>query len=335
MALESTKNLMDPREEDNDQELEIGLRPQSWDDFIGQDKVKKNLLVYSRAAKKRDESLDHVLIYGPPGLGKTTLAGVLAKELGVDCRISSGPALARTGDLASILTNLKRGDIFFIDEIHRLSKIVEEVLYSAMEDFAIDIVLGKGPAAKTVRLNLEPFTLIGATTKAGSISAPLRDRFGVVERLNFYNQSDILKILKNAAEKMEIEYDDQALKLIAKASRGTPRVANRLLKRVRDFACVNEQSLTVELVNSSLLSLGIDHNGLNSFDRALLAIMINKFKGGPVGLDTLAAALSEDRETIEDYTEPYLLRLGLIEKTNRGRKATDQARAWAHEDGWQ
>lgn len=334
MALESTKNLMDPREELKEEEFEVGLRPQTWDDFIGQEKVKQNLQVYSQAAKKRSESLDHVLIYGPPGLGKTTLAGVLAKELGVNCRISSGPALARTGDLASILTNLKSGDIFFIDEIHRLSKIVEEVLYSAMEDFVIDIVLGKGPAAKTVRLNLEPFTLIGATTKAGSISAPLRDRFGVVERLNFYNQSDVKKILINTAKQLDVEYEDRALAMIAKASRGTPRVANRLLKRVRDFACVNNQSMTVDLVKSSLQSLGVDQNGLNNFDRTMLKLMMEKFNGGPVGLDTLAAALSEDRETIEDYTEPYLLRLGLIEKTNRGRKTTDQARAWALEGSW-
>lgn len=322
MSIESSKKLLDPKVKQED-EFEVGLRPKNFANYIGQNKVKDNLLVYVQAAKKRDEVLDHVLIYGPPGLGKTTLAGVLASELKADFRITSGPALARTGDLASILTNLKKGDFLFIDEIHRLSKVVEEVLYSAMEDFAVDILIGKGPAARTVRLNLEPFTLVGATTKIGSISSPMRDRFGVIERLDFYDIKEIEEILKNSAEKLKVNYDKKALRMVAKSARGTPRVANRLLKRLRDFAQVKGVGVIDEVVaREGMEALGIDEYGLDSFDRYLLEVLIKQFSGGPVGLDTLAAATSEDKETIEEVCETYMLRLGLIEKTNRGRKAT-------------
>lgn len=308
-------------------ELELSLRPTSFSEYIGQGEVKKNMMVYVEAAKKRSEPLDHVLIYGPPGLGKTTLAGVLAKEMGVNFKITAGPALTRTGDLASILTNLKKNDFLFIDEIHRLAKNVEEVLYTAMEDYAVDIVIGKGPAAKTVRLNLEPFTLVGATTKIGSLSGPLRDRFGVVERLDFYDEDDIECILHKSAEKLGVKYEKSVLKKISKCCRGTPRVANRVLKRLRDFAEVKSNGLLDEkIVANGLKSLGIDQMGLNVYDRFLLKSMIEKFGGGPVGLDTLAATTSEDRETIEEVSEPYLLRLGLIEKTHRGRKVTEKGR---------
>lgn len=327
--IESVKKneLLDPDFQEEETELEMSLRPVSFVDYIGQNEVKKNMMVYVEAAKKRNEPLDHVLIYGPPGLGKTTLAGVLAREMEVNFKITAGPALARTGDLASILTNLKANDFLFIDEIHRLSKNVEEVLYTAMEDFAVDIVIGKGPAAKTVRLNLEPFTLVGATTKIGSLSGPLRDRFGVVERLDFYENADIEDILRRSADKLNVKYEKDVLEKIAKCCRGTPRVANRILKRLRDFAQVKGTGvLTNNVVAVGLKSLGVDELGLNVYDRFLLSCMIEKFGGGPVGLDTLAATTSEDRETIESVSEPYLLRLGLIEKTHRGRKVTEQGR---------
>ncbi len=327
--IESAKKneLLDPDFQEEETELEIGLRPVSFAEYIGQNEVKKNMMIYVEAAKNRCEPLDHVLIYGPPGLGKTTLAGVLAKEMEVNFKITAGPALARTGDLASILTNLKANDFLFIDEIHRLSKNVEEVLYTAMEDFAVDIVIGKGPAAKTVRLNLEPFTLVGATTKIGSLSGPLRDRFGVVERLDFYENADIEDILRKSADKLNVKYEKDVLEKIAKCCRGTPRVANRILKRLRDFAQVKGTGvLTNDVVVIGLKSLGVDELGLNVYDRFLLSCMIEKFGGGPVGLDTLAATTSEDRETIESVSEPYLLRLGLIEKTHRGRKVTEQGR---------
>ncbi len=324
---EKSEKILDPEAQVEELEIEYGLRPKTFDEYIGQSEIKKNMVVYVEAAKNRKEPLDHVLVYGPPGLGKTTLAGVLATEMGANFKISSGPALARTGDLASILTNLKFGDFLFIDEIHRLSKNVEEVLYTAMEDFAVDIVLGKGPSAKTMRLNLEPFTLVGATTKIGNLSGPLRDRFGVIERLDFYNEKDIVDILKKTTEKLDVECKNDLLKKIAKSCRGTPRVANRLLKRLRDFAEVKgEGVLDEKIVEIGLKSLGVDELGLDVFDRFLLISMIDKFGGGPVGLDTLAATTSEDRDTIEEVSEPYLLRLGLIEKTHRGRKVTQKAR---------
>lgn len=331
MAIESTKKVLDPNQNQED-DFELGLRPKNFTNYIGQKRVKDNLRVFVQAARKREGVLDHVLIYGPPGLGKTTLAGVLAVEMGGNFRITSGPAIARTGELASILTNLKDGDVLFIDEIHRLSKVVEEVLYAAMEDFAVDILIGKGPAAKTVRLNLEKFTLVGATTKIGSVSSPLRDRFGVVERLAFYSQEELREILINSASILNIKYDLDSLDLIACASRGTPRVANRLLKRLWDFAVVKGGGLmSIDVAREGLRALGVDDLGLDNFDRMLLSVIKDKYAGGPVGLDTLAASTSEDRQTIEEVSEPYLLRLGLIEKTHRGRMITKKGGSYVEQ----
>lgn len=303
---------------------QYSLRPRRLSEYIGQDKAKQNLSVFVKAALTRREALDHVLLYGPPGLGKTTLAGIIANELGVNFKQTSGPAIERAGDLAAILTNLQPRDVLFIDEIHRLSRQIEEILYSAMEDFALDIIIGKGAGARSIRLDIAPFTLIGATTKAGSLSPPLRDRFGVISRLEYYSTDALIEIITRAAEILNIPIEANGAAEIARRSRGTPRIANRLLKRVRDFAQVeNSATITDEIADKALLALEVDRVGLDHTDRRLLDAMINKFGGRPVGLDTLAASISETRETIEDIYEPYLLQLGFIMRTPRGRIVTE------------
>ncbi|HEX7365369.1 MAG TPA: Holliday junction branch migration DNA helicase RuvB [Dehalococcoidia bacterium] len=307
----------------DDVSLDTNLRPRRLSDFIGQDKVKGNLEIAITAAKKRGEPLDHVLLYGPPGLGKTTLAYIIAAEMGVNIRISSGPAIERPGDLASILTNLQKNDGFFIDEIHRLSRPVEEILYPAMEDFAIDIILGKGPGARSLRLSLPRFTLIGATTRFALLSPPLRDRFGAVYRLDFYDEPAIQAILKRSARILKIEIDEAGIRQIACRARGTPRVANRLLKRVRDYAQVKaDGSITESIAVEALSKLEIDPIGLDEIDHKVIRTIIEKFDGGPVGLETIAASISEEADTIMDVYEPYLLQLGFLERTPRGRVAT-------------
>lgn len=311
---------------DEDIVIESNLRPQMLDDYIGQEKVKKNLEVFIKAAKERGESLDHVLLYGPPGLGKTTLAGIVANEMGVNLKITSGPAIEKQGELAAILNNLSEGDVLFIDEIHRLNRQVEEVLYPAMEDFAIDIVIGKGQGARSIRLNLPHFTLIGATTRAGMLTAPLRDRFGVVNRLNFYTNEELQIIVMRSADVLDVTIDSEGAAEIARRSRGTPRLANRLLKRVRDFAQIQfDGKITREVAKVSLDQLEVDSFGLDQIDRNILLMMIDRFEGKPVGLDTLAAAIGEDAGTIEDVYEPYLIQNGLIKRTPRGRVATRRA----------
>lgn len=308
---------------------QYSLRPRRLQEYIGQDKAKENLSIFIQAALARGEALDHVLLYGPPGLGKTTLAGIIANELGVNFRQTSGPAIERQGDLAALLTNLQEHDVLFIDEIHRLSRSVEEVLYSAMEDFALDIIIGKGPSARSIRLDIAPFTLIGATTKAGALAAPLRDRFGVISRLEYYTPETLVTIVKRAAEILEIPIEDNGALEIARRSRGTPRIANRLLKRVRDVAQVSGSGvITNEIADRALAMLDIDKVGLDHTDRRMLDTMIKKFGGGPVGLDTLAAAISESTDTIEDVYEPYLIQLGFINRTPRGRVVTE--RGYAH-----
>ncbi len=306
--------------------LDTSLRPRCLDDFIGQTRVKENLGITIAAAKGRGEALDHILLYGPPGLGKTTLAHIIATEMGVSVKITSGPAIERTGDLAAILTNLRSQDILFIDEIHRLSRVVEEILYPAMEDFALDIIIGKGPGAKSLRLKLPPFTLIGATTRYAMLSAPLRDRFGVVHRLDFYDEQSIERILNRSAALLKVKAESEGLKEIACRARGTPRVANRLLKRVRDYAQVMADSIiTQEIADRALTQLEVDHIGLDEIDHKILNSIIKKFNGGPVGLETIAASISEESDTIMDVYEPYLIQLGFLERTPRGRVVTERA----------
>ena len=311
---------------EEDYRIENSLRPKLLSDYIGQEKIKSNLKVYIEAAKQRKEALDHVLFYGPPGLGKTTLAGIIANEMDVNVKITSGPAIEKPGEMAAILNNLQDGDLLFIDEIHRLNRQVEEVLYPAMEDYAIDIVIGKGASARSIRLDLPKFTLVGATTRAGMLTAPLRDRFGVVHRLEFYTTDELCEIITRAAGIFNVEIDREGAIELARRSRGTPRLANRLLKRVRDFAQVKyDGKITLEVANFALDLLEVDKLGLDNMDRQILMTMVEKFGGKPVGLDTLAAAIGEDSGTLEDVYEPYLIQNGLIQRTPRGRVVTEQA----------
>ena len=320
MIFDDNERIVTGESIEEDIEIESSLRPRQLCDYIGQEKVKTNLEIYIKAALDRKEALDHVLLYGPPGLGKTALAGVIANEMGVNLRITSGPAIEKAGDLAAILTNLSEHDILFIDEIHRMSKMVEEILYPAMEDYALDIIIGKGPSAKSIRLDLPKFTLIGATTRAGNLSAPLRDRFGVISRLELYTNDELVRIIKRSASLLNVEIDTAGAAEIAARSRGTPRIANRFLKRVRDFAEVKfDGRITGETAAAALSSMEVDNIGLDMIDSKMILTMINSFGGGPVGLDTIAACIGEDSNTIEDVYEPYLMQLGFISRTPRGR----------------
>lgn len=311
---------------EEDIKIEGSLRPQRLDDYIGQTKVKDNLKIYIEAAKQRGDALDHVLFYGPPGLGKTTLAGIIANEMGVHMKVTSGPAIEKPGEMAAILNNLQEGDLLFVDEIHRLNRQVEEVLYPAMEDYAIDIMIGKGATARSIRLDLPQFTLVGATTRAGLLTAPLRDRFGMIHRLEFYTVSELKVIIIHSAKVLGVEIDEKGAVELARRSRGTPRLANRILKRVRDFAQVKYDGvITEEIAKTALDLMDVDKRGLDHVDRNILITMIEKFKGGPVGLDTLAAAIGEDAGTIEDVYEPYLIQNGFLNRTPRGRVVTDVA----------
>lgn len=320
----SDERVVDPNLQDEDNEL--SLRPQKLSEYIGQDEAKEMLDVYIKAAKKRDESLDHTLLYGPPGLGKTTLAQIIANELGVNIKIVSGPAIERSGDLAAILSTLEEGDVLFIDEIHRLPRYVEEVLYSAMEDYVIDILVGKDSQARSIRVDIPPFTLVGATTRFGDLSAPLRDRFGVIIRLDYYSIEDLKNIASRTARVHKVKMDDEAVLELAKRSRGTPRIVNRLFRRVRDFADVkNNGDISLDITRSALSKLGIDDDGLDYTDYKYLRALVETFKGGPVGVEALSATMSEEVSTLEDVYEPYLLQEGYIKRSNRGRIATEKA----------
>jgi Holliday junction DNA helicase RuvB len=325
------ERIISPEPEDEEVVLDQALRPQRLADLIGQDHVRANLSILIEAAKKRDEAIDHVLLYGPPGLGKTTLSHIIANEMDVPIRVTSGPAIERTGDLAAILSNLRHKEVFFIDELHRLGHAVEEILYPAMEDFALDFVIGKGPSARSIRLNLPRFTVVGATTRLALLTAPLRSRFGATFRVDFYDQASLAAIVRRAARVLEVEINEGGAAEIARRGRGTPRVALRLLKRVRDYAQVRAQGrVTTEVAREALELLNVDRRGLDEVDRRVLTTIIDKFEGGPVGLDTIAAAVSEESDTIMDVVEPYLLRLGFLDRTPRGRVAT--VRAYEHLD---
>ena len=314
------ERIVSTGETNADTEIEYTLRPKILSEYIGQTKAKENLKVFIEAAKMRGEPLDHVLLYGPPGLGKTTLAGIIANEMGVNIRITSGPAIEKPGDLAALLTNLSQDDILFVDEIHRMSRSVEEILYPAMEDYALDIIIGKGPSARSIRLDLPKFTLIGATTKAGALAAPLRDRFGVISRLEMYKPNELKTIIKRSASILNIDIDDEGASEIARRSRGTPRIANRLLKRVRDFAQLSQDGvISKELADHALNKMEIDDHGLDAIDKRMLLTVINQYGGGPVGVETLAATIGEETDTIEDVYEPYLMQIGFINRTPRGR----------------
>ena len=320
------ERIVSTGETNADTEIEYTLRPKILSEYIGQTKAKENLKVFIEAAKMRGEPLDHVLLYGPPGLGKTTLAGILANEMGVNIRITSGPAIEKPGDLAALLTNLSQDDILFVDEIHRMSRSVEEILYPAMEDYALDIIIGKGPSARSIRLDLPKFTLIGATTKAGALAAPLRDRFGVISRLEMYKPNELKTIIKRSASILNIDIDDEGASEIARRSRGTPRIANRLLKRVRDFAQLSQDGvISKELADHALNKMEIDDHGLDAIDKRMLLTVINQYGGGPVGVETLAATIGEETDTIEDVYEPYLMQIGFINRTPRGRVVTPSA----------
>ena len=314
------QRLLDPEVQDNEEEIELSLRPKKLSEYIGQNKVKENMKVYIEAAKKRGEALDHVLLYGPPGLGKTTLANIIANEMEANLKITSGPAISKPGDIAALLTSLSENDVLFIDEIHRISKNIEEILYPALEDYTLDIIIGKGPTAKSIRLNLPKFTVVGATTKAGALTTPLRDRFGIVERLEIYSEEDLSKIIKRTSKILNTDIDKESVKEIASRSRGTPRIANRIVKRIRDFATVvGDDKIDINITKMALKKLEIDELGLDEIDRKILDVMINKYQGRPVGIDALAITVGEDINTIEDVYEPYLIQIGFISRTQRGR----------------